>query len=109
ITVDVVIGGNGWFVLALGLHAQHDDDISPFNSFLDFVHAASGSARRDFFQFARNPHRGPAKRKAATELAEQMNVRAGDAGVRKIAEDRDVEIFDRALAVANGERIEQSL
>ncbi len=61
------------------------------------------------FEFPRHPHRRPAKRDAAAEFREQMNVRARHAAVQNVAENRDVQPFERAAPVANRQRIEQRL
>ena len=38
-----------------------------------------------------------------------MNVGAGDAGMSDVTEDGDIEIVERAFAIADGERIEEAL
>ena len=60
-------------------------------------------------EFARDPHGRAAESDAAAKFAQQMNVRAGDPAVQNIAEDGDIQIFERAEPVANGERVEQRL
>ena len=48
----------GWFVQALGLDAEDEDDVGIFERFFDAKDAANGNAgRADAFEFARNPHR----------------------------------------------------
>src|SRR5215467_7618270 len=37
VAVNVVVGGDGCLVLALGLHAQHDDHVGVFQSFFNVV------------------------------------------------------------------------
>src|SRR6476646_10843926 len=78
VAVNVVVGADGWLMLSLGLHAQHDDDVGVLQRFFDFVDAADGSARSDFFQFAGNPHGRAAKREAAAKFSEKMNIGASD-------------------------------
>ena len=43
------------------------------------------------------------------KFCERVNIGASDAAVLDVAENCDVQIFDRAEAVANGERIEKTL
>ena len=52
---------------------------------------------------------GPHKRDARAEFAEQMNIGSRHAAVQDVAEDRDVQPFEAAAAVANRQRIEQRL
>src|SRR5690242_8384533 len=107
---NIVRGGKSGFVEAFGLDAEDENNIGIFESFLDAEDAANGSAGwADAFEFARDPHRGAAESEAATEFCEQVNVGASDAAMRDVAEDGDVQIFERAFAVANGEGIEQTL
>src|SRR5579871_1680521 len=54
----VIVVGERWFVHALGLHTEDDDDVGIFQRFLDTIDAADRCAgRADFFQFPWNPHR----------------------------------------------------
>src|SRR5579859_2921733 len=109
VAMDVVIGGNGRFVLTLGLHAQHDDDVGVLKRLFDLVNAANGSAGGDVFQLSGNPHSRATEREAAAEFSEQVDIGTSDAGVGEIAENGDVEVFDGALAIANSECVEQAL
>ena len=85
---NVVRGGKSRLVKALGLHAQNENDVSVFESFFDAEDASNGSAwRANAFEFAGNPHRRAAEREAAAKFREQVNVRAGHAAVRNVAED----------------------
>src|SRR5216684_541049 len=107
---DVIALRKRRFIEAFGLHAKDDDNVGVFESLLDAIDTTNLCIRgTDFFQFARNPHRRPAEREAAAKLPKEMNVRAGDAGVRDIAKDDDIEIIQVADAIADGERIEQAL
>src|SRR5690349_14870395 len=107
---NIVPGGKCGLVEAFGLDAEDENDIGIFESFLDAEDAANGgTGRADAFKLARDPHRGAAEREAATEFCEQVNVGASDAAMRDVAEDGDVQIFERAFAIANGEGVEQAL
>ncbi len=106
---DVVALREGRLVEAFSLHAQNDDDVGVFERFFNAIDATDGSAGSDLFEFAGNPHGGAAESEAATEFAKQMNVGAGDAGVSDVAKDGDIEIVERALAVANGKCVEEAL
>ncbi len=92
---------------ALSLYAQDHDDVGAFEGVFD----ASGAAQagRHVFEFARDPHRGAAQRDSRAEFAEKMNIRAGDAAVENVAENRDVPTVEAAFAIADGERVEQGL
>ena len=61
------------------------------------------------FEFARHPHRRAAQRDSRAEFREEMNIRASDAAVENVAENRDVPAFEAAFAIADGERVEQGL
>src|SRR5579859_595156 len=107
---NVIAGGKRGLVQAFGLHAQDNDDVGAGERFFDAENAAHRSAgRADLFELAREPHRRTAKREAAAEFSQQMNVRTGHAAVRNVAEDGDIEVFDGAFAVTNGERVEEAL
>ncbi len=106
----VIRGGKGRLVETLGLDSENEYDVRALKSFLDAEDAANRSARRtDFLELARDPHRGTAECEAAAKFTEEVDIGAGDAAVLDVAEDGDAEIFDGALAVADGEGIEQAL
>ena len=73
------------------------------------MRVVTAQAGRQVFELARDPHRRAAQRDSRAEFAEQMNIRAGHAAVQDVAENRDVPAFELALAIADGERIEQRL
>ena len=52
---------------------------------------------------------GPQSVMRTPNLLSKMNIRARHAAVQNVAENRDVPAFEFALAVANGERVKQSL
>src|SRR5215472_3133587 len=106
---NIVVRGKGWIIEPLCLDAQHDNDVRALQRFLHVVDAANRRARRDFFQFAGHPHGGATKREPATELSEQVDIRTRHAAVQHVAENRHVQIFDGAQAVANRQRVQQSL
>src|SRR5208282_1393948 len=77
---DVVTGGEGGFMKALGLYAEDENDVGIFESVFDAENATNGSAgRADAFELAGNPHGRAAEREAAAEFREEMNVGAGHA------------------------------
>src|SRR5260370_8326640 len=105
----VIRGGKGRLVETLGLDAENEDDVRALKSFLDAEDAANRSAgRTDFLELARDPHRGTAECEAAAKFAEEVDIGASDAAVLDVAENGDAEIFDGALAVADGEGIKQA-
>src|SRR5580692_12231467 len=107
---NVVSGGKRGFVKPLGLYAQNQHDVGIFESLFDSEDAANRSAgRANAFQFARNPHGRSAQREAATEFRQKVNVGASDSAVSNVPENRDMQISERALAVADGEGIQQAL
>ena len=53
--------------------------------------------------------RGPATVTSRAQLGQQVDVRARHAAVLDVADDRDLEAGDAALALADGERVEQRL
>ena len=60
-------------------------------------------------QFARHPHGGAAQREAAAEFSEQVNVGTRHAECAMSPRIVTFRFFERAFAVANGQRIEQAL
>src|SRR6202790_2246372 len=107
---DVVARGKRRLVQALGLHAQHQNHVRAFERFLDAKHAPDLCAlRADVLEFPRNPHRRTAQGKLAAEFSQQLNIRARYAAVRNVSENGHVQILDSALALANGQRVEQAL
>ena len=99
---NVVRGGKSRFVKALSLNAEDENDIGIFESLFDAELAANGSSgRTDAFKFAGNPHGWAAEREAAAELSEQVNVGASHAAVGDVAENGDIQIGERAFAVAD--------
>ena len=79
--------------------------IGAVESLFDLKNAAYRGARRDLFELTRHPHGRATEREAAAELAQQMNVGAGDAAMGDVTEDGDVEILNRAFAIANGQSV----
>ena len=107
---DVVTLREGRFVQAFGLHAQNDDDVSVFESFFNAIDTTNGRARRaNVFQFARNPHSRAAEGELAAKFAKQVNVGTGDARVSDVSQDGDIQIVQRAFAVANGQSVQETL
>src|SRR5277367_4217539 len=104
---NIFLGGERGFVQALGLHAQGDDHVRAVESFFDARNAAN--VGRQSFQFARHPHRGTTQSDAYAKFAEQVNIGSRHAAVQHVAEDGEIPAFELALAVADGERIEQRL
>src|ERR1700728_460789 len=104
---NVFVGCERGLMDALGLHAQHHDNVGAAQAFLDAVdHADAG---RELFQLARDPHGGAAERDLHAEFAEHVNIRAGHAAVENVTEDGDVPALELAFAVADGEGVEQGL
>ena len=64
---------------------------------------------RERFEFRRHPHPRAAERDPRAKLAEQINIRTRHAAVQNIAQNRDVPAFELPFAIANRERVEQSL
>ena len=81
------------FVLPFQLHAQHHDHVGIADRFRHFV--SQPHAGRELLQFARNERRRSAKHDVRAEFREQMNIGAGHAAVRDIADDRDAQAFER--------------
>src|ERR1700676_763951 len=68
---DVFVDRQRRFVQAFLLHAQRQNDVRAFERFGDARDAANrGAFRPQAFQFAGQPHRGPAKREAAAKFRE---------------------------------------
>ncbi len=107
---NVVFVRDGGFVHALGLHTKDENNVGVIESFFQFKDAADGDAGcGNFFEFARNPHRRSAEREAAAEFPEKMDIGAGDAAVLEVAENRDIQVFDFAQAIADSESVEKAL
>ena len=66
-------------------------------------------ARGDPGQFARQQRRRTAKHDVGAELREQMDVRAGDAAVSDVADDRNAQAIEPAAVIENRPRVEQRL
>src|SRR5579862_7587699 len=104
---DVFVWSERGLMEALGLHAQDRDDVGAAEALFDAMHDAN--AGREFFEVARDPHGGATERDFDAEFGEQVNIGTGYAAVENVAEDGDVPAFEFAFAVADGERVEQSL
>src|SRR2546427_8036395 len=109
VTEDVIVGRERGLVEALGLDAEHHDNVGPFQGFLDPIEAANRRARRDFFKVAGNPHGRAAEGDAAAEFFQKVNIGARNAAMKDVAKNGDVEMVERAFAVADGQRVEKAL
>jgi hypothetical protein len=87
------------------LDAQEVDDVGVGDGFGDVVGDAAAHLFEDFW----DEGGGAAEGDFGAEFGEGPDVGAGDAAVEDVAEDGDVEAFDFAPLLANGEDVEERL
>ena len=75
------------------------------DGFLDIM----GDAAAHLFEDSRHQRGGPAQRDLRAEFGQRPDIGAGDAAVKNIAQDGDVQPRDLPFLFANGESIQQRL
>ena len=90
---------------ALGLHAEQHDDVGP----RDRVFDRRGGAHAELRHLRQHQRGRPAPADFGAEGPQQPQVRPEHPAVQQVADDRDPEPLEPALAIADGERVEQGL
>src|SRR5262249_4727913 len=103
----VLAGGKRRLVLALELDAQHHDHIAVADGGADVI--GQPHAGRELFELRRQQRSRTAQHDLGAELAEQVNITAGHAAVRNIADDGDTQAVQPAGAVEDGSSVKQRL
>src|ERR1700739_2711921 len=95
---DVIVLGKRGLSESFRLNSKHDDDVRVLERFFDAIDALDGRAgRTDVLELAGNPHGRSAKRETAAKFSEQVDVGTCHAGMRDIAQDGDVRLFNVPL------------
>ena len=97
--------GRGFNIHAFELDAEHHHDVRAVQT---FGHRGAAFSAQ-FLGFKRQEIAGADDPQMRAQLAEQENVRAGDAAVPDIAANRDIQAGDSALALPYGEGVQQRL
>src|SRR2546425_933927 len=87
------------------LNAQEHDDVGVLDGLLDRARRAHAEAR----DIGRDQRGRTAYPDVGVKLGQQVNVRSQHAAVQQISDDRDLQPGDPFLALADGERVEESL
>ena len=98
-------GGEHGLALPLVLDAEEVDDVGPAQGVLD----VPGDAAAEAFEGLGDERGRAAEGDVGTQLAEGPDVGTRDAAVEDVAEDGDLEAGDAALALPDGEGVQQAL